>query len=253
MPLGSWLEQYLRVNGALYQAQESLYDWEPGARFSYSNVGFGLLGYLIETTSGTPFAHYCQAHIVAPLGMQETFWYLRDLKPSQHAVPYTYVSNGDVHGVPLRDPTWTGGESNKAVYVPHCLYGFPTLPDGLLRTTVSDLARFLMAYLDGGIYEGRRILQEETIRTMRSEEVAASQQLDIPGVGSGIYGLGWYGQKLHSGEFVWGHGGGDPGISTLMFARLSDRVGAIVLANAYENTGGRRDIIERLLQHAAEF
>src|SRR5262249_54334840 len=61
MPLGSWLEQYLRANGALYQAQESFYDWEPGARFSYSNVGFGVLGYLIETISGTPFTQYCQA------------------------------------------------------------------------------------------------------------------------------------------------------------------------------------------------
>jgi CubicO group peptidase (beta-lactamase class C family) len=250
--LRSWLQAYLTAEGSLYHPQESFYEWKPGARFSYANVGFGVLGYLVEKLSGTSFAEYCRTRIFEPLGMHKTCWYLADLQRTEHAVPYTYVSDGNIHSISLKDPSWSYRGSKREEYVPHCLYSFPNLSDGLLRTNVSEFARFLMAYLNDGKYGNTSILESGTIREMLNEERAKTQRLGVPGVGTGIYGLGWYAQQLSRGELVWGHAGGDPGISTLMFARFADRVGTIVFANAYEENGARYDITEYLFHHATE-
>ena len=50
--LGDWIEGYLVAGGKYYDAEESFLDAEPGETYSYSNVGFGLLGFLVEHISG---------------------------------------------------------------------------------------------------------------------------------------------------------------------------------------------------------
>ena len=252
-PLGTWLQAYLDVKGNLYDAQENFFAWSPAARFSYSNVGFGLLGELVEAITGLSLAQYCRTQLFDPLDMQRTAWFLADLKQAAHAVPYTYVSTGNTDAIPLCAPGWSRKAQEREGYVPHCLYGFPNYPDGLLRTSVSEFARFLIVYLNNGRYGDRKILKSGTIREMLDEERAKTQQLEVPAVGSGLYGLGWYAQRLNGKEFVWGHAGGDPGISTLMLVRFADQVGTLVFANAYEEHGARRDIAEYLFQQATKW
>ena len=47
-------------------------DFEPGSKFSYSNSGYVLLGYLIEKVSGQTYADFLQQNIFTPLGMADT-------------------------------------------------------------------------------------------------------------------------------------------------------------------------------------
>ena len=243
IPLGTWLKEYFTPGGAYYNKEENFHIWKPGERGpipsrtrSYTNVGFGLLGYLVETISETSFGDYTRTNIFEPLGMKETSWYLADLDTSKHAVPYTYVSDGKPRGRVLQEGGMTGGIVEKERFLPNCLYSFPNIPDGLVRTSVHQLARFLMAYINNGSYKDRQILQEDTVRLMLSDDHFGR-------------GLCWSTGKLSNGDLAWGHSGGDPGINTIMQFRPSDGVGVIVFAN----TGGARlnDIKERIFQEVA--
>jgi CubicO group peptidase (beta-lactamase class C family) len=158
--------------------------------------------------------------IFEPLDMKETSWFIRDLNVSKHAVPYTYVSKGRLRGGLLQDKGIKRETDQKEGFLPNCLYSFPNYPDGLVRTSVRQIARFLMTYINNGVYKRTQILKEDTIQSMLSDDHFGR-------------GLCWSKGKIKS-DRVWGHGGGDPGISTIMHFRPSDGTGVIVFAN----TGG---------------
>jgi len=178
--------------------------------------------------------------------MKETSWYLAGLDTAKHAVPYTYVWKGEIRGRLLQEGDNGREVQEREGYLPNCLYSFPNIPDGLLRTSVHQLARFLMAYINSGSFEDKRILQESTVREILTSQLDPSLVLDE---GKGL-GLTWYQFRLDSGDLVWGHTGGDPGITTRMLFRPTDGVGVIV----FTNTGGGwglEEIAKRLFQEAA--
>ncbi|MFQ5791117.1 MAG: serine hydrolase domain-containing protein [Acidobacteriota bacterium] len=239
-----WLREYFAEGGAYYNREENFHDWMPGEQYAYNNVAFGLLGYLVEAISGTPFAEYCRANIFLPLGLEETSWFLADIDPSKHAVPYTYVSDGHARG-----PSWgglelgsiqeggpSGGRIEKDGYTPNCLYNHPNFPDGFLRTSVNQLTRYMLAYLNGGSYQGKRVLEESSIRNMLTVHFGESG------------GLCWFARRLGDGELFWGHGGSDPGVNTRIDFRSADGLGAIVFTNT--NGAEPQKLNERLIQEA---
>ena len=84
------------------------------------------------------------------------------------------------------------GVSPKAGYNEHALYSYPTLADGMVRTSVNQLANFMIAMMNGGRFEGAQLLKEETVKEMLSGK-----------------GLCWF----RAGDY-WGHDGSDPGCET---------------------------------------
>jgi CubicO group peptidase (beta-lactamase class C family) len=223
--LKDWISGYLTPGGKFYDAEDNFHTWKPGQEGelpaeprSYSNVGYGLLGYLVEAISGTSFSSYTQEHIFEPLGMNETGWFLSDIDISKHAIPYTYIKGGEPQG-PIMRPGGTS-EDNKIEegFAANCLYSFPNYPDGLVRTSVRQLSRFLEAHINGGISRGTRILKEETIRLIFSREHFGSA-------------LCWNYAKLKDGQELWLHTGGDPGINALMVFRPQDKSGVILMLN----------------------
>jgi len=244
LDLGSWLKEYLGPDGRYYDAKENFHPWKPGERWNYCNVSYGLLGYLVEEIAGTRFSNYCRANIFEPLEMVETSWYLADIDPARHAVPYTYVTKAEVRG-----PSWGGlplgvvreESDTKEIgegYQANCLYNHPNFPDGFLRTSVMQLSRYLRCYLNNGVYGKHRLLQERTIREMLSRQVE----------GDRVQGLTWYAYRRKNGDLAWGHGGSDPGVNTDMRLLPSKGLGAIV----FTNTNGiqPQKFTERLLQEA---
>ena len=216
--LSEWLEEYFTPGGRFYDENENFHPWGPGERYTYCNVAYGLLGHLIEVMSGERFADYCQSHIFEPLDMPETSWFLADVDTAKHAIPYTWVEQGEARG-----PTW-GGEPLGAIgataeadgYLANCLYNHPNYPDGFLRTSVRQLALYMNAYLRGG----EPILKKETVDTMlkvHSEE---------------IWGLCWYVRDVGGLPF-WGHGGADPGVNTRIDFNRETGVGSILFANTF--------------------
>lgn len=250
LSLGDWIEGYLKMDGAHY-AEANFHDYEPGAEYSYSNVGFGLLGYLVERIASEPFGDYCQKNIFAPLGMDETSWYLADFEAGRHATPHAYLKAGASLTEPLVDRPKARGFGDVLTedgFVPLCLYSFPNYPDGLIRTSVHQLARFLLAHMEGGMIDSGggvdsgRILAAETVDEILTKQIRRSRLGE-----EGIQGLTWSGQQRDGLGLVWGHSGGDPGVSTHMYFVPEDDIGVIVFANTAAALG---PITQRLFEVA---
>lgn len=221
--LADWLRSYFDPRGRYYDKQANFHPWRPGANSEYSNVGFGLLGYLVELVSGSPLPSYTRERVFKPLGMERTGWHLAEIDVAAHVVPYcatadrkeveAYRKLGLLDGQQVSDPV--SGDHR-----PLCLYGFPNYPDGLLRTSVGQLARFLLAYMNNGTYGDARILAADTVRLMLTPQAATTPQR----------GLCWA-TETRVGLRHWEHNGGDPGVQTTMSFRPADGIGVIVFVN----------------------
>lgn len=219
--LGTFLEDYLVKGGEWYDADWN-YGGDPGYEYEYSNIASSLAGYLVEAATGTAFDTYCEQHIFEPLGMDETGWHLADIDTDNLAMPYG----------------WYGGE-----WEPYGFYGYPDYPDGGLRTSAPQLARFLAAFSAGGVYDGTRLLDEDTVEEMLTAQVPALDESQ---------GLTWYNWALGD-DTVWGHNGGDDGVATEILFRKSDGAGVVVLMNGDgDRWGPVEEIEEELLALAAE-
>jgi CubicO group peptidase (beta-lactamase class C family) len=244
VPLRQWLRDYLTSGGALYDPQHNFHPWKPGMQFEYSNVAYGLLGHLVETLSGTSYSDYMLNRVFAPLGMSHSRILLAGMDPQSHATPYTYANDRDVAAIELRDPAWTlPADRPGGMQVPHCLYSWGTPPDGLARTSAAELSRLLRAFMNGGQLEGQRVLQSRTIA-----QILSDQHVPFPAqVKTHVQGLTW---RQYGGPglgVVWGHTGGDPGISTLIVFRPRDRRGAVILTNSDGGATTAAEIAQRVL------
>lgn len=218
--LGDFLEGYLTPGGDWYYAGQNFGD-APGESYDYSNIGASLAGYLVEAASGEGFDTWTEDRIFSPLGMDACSWHLSDLDEDDIAMPYGWYS-GD--------------------WEPYGFYGYPDYPDGLLRTSAPQLARFLAAFTAGGVYDGERILDADTVDDMLSAQ--------IPDIDD-TQGLIWYSWDL-DGDTVWGHNGGDDGVATEILFRPSDGAGVVLLANGDgDRWGPVEDIEVELLSLAA--
>lgn len=196
-----WLAEHLQPNGSRYRPQA----WStavPGEQMQYANVGFGLLGYLVEVLSGQPLEVYCQEHIFGPLGMEHTSFLLTALNRSTIARPYV-IQDGD--------------------YFP--LFHYDRIYDaaGGLRTTVRDLSRFLLAHMNDGSYDGVQLLQPSTTQRMHTIQYP-SQAYNFQ------YGLGFQIWETAGGTDV-GHTGGLYGVSTMMKFHRGTGTGIIFFTN----------------------
>jgi len=122
--------------------------WPPGQYTAYSNYSTALAGYIVQEVSGIPFDDYIEQNIYKPLGMAHSSF--RTPLPAGLAddvsTGYTYLE-GAFKAEPFE-----------------LLNG--DYPAGSMSTTATDIARFMIAHLQNGEYEGQRILQEETAREM---------------------------------------------------------------------------------------
>jgi CubicO group peptidase (beta-lactamase class C family) len=234
--LREWAEGHFVPGGKYYTGSDYMVA-PPGTAFRYSNVGFALLGYLVESISGIPFDVYTRLSIFEPLGMDSTGWHLADLGSAPIAMPYRCNNNSS---------------DGKSAFVCQACgqYGYPFYPCGSLRTSAQQLARFLGAIMNGGELDGVRILQTSTVEAMLTPVGPPGPDMGL-GWMSQRTGLGW--ESVSDGEeWFWGHGGADRGVSTAMHFRPSDGTGVIVLANG--NWDGLPEVgaVERRLFEEAE-
>jgi CubicO group peptidase (beta-lactamase class C family) len=239
--LGDWLQDYLTLGGRYYDAEQNFLTCAPGEKYSYSNVGYGLIGHLVERISGVSLTDYTRERIFEPLGMEETGWYLSEFDPDRHATPYAWVEVGETLDNPLFGER-NGETMTEASFVPFCPYSFYNLSDGLLRTSVNQLARFVLAHMNGGELEGVRILEEGTIAEIFSQQLDPSRIED----NRFVQGLTWRQREDEVGP-AWGHSGGDPGVRTRVLFDIDGRSGVIVFANRATRV---TPIVQRLFEEA---
>jgi CubicO group peptidase (beta-lactamase class C family) len=203
-PLGKWLSEHMprRVR-------------PPGQLTSYSNYGSALAGYIVEVVSGMPFEKYIEENIFKPLGMSHSTF--RQPLPADLA--------GDMSvGYRFKDGVFAAQEFE-------LLNGMA--PAGALSTTAADMAKFMIAHLQNGLYGEARILNEETARLMHTQLFTHDPRL--PG---NAYGF-WQGRYNDLAEI--GHGGDTILFHSELLLVPQQNFGLFVSYNSVGGEGGARE------------
>ena len=137
--------------------------FQPGTRWSYG-ISVDVQAALVERLAGQPFQEYVKQHILDPLGMRETRWYVPESDRARFAAIYQRDASGA--GV-NRAPDSTA----KAYNTNH--WALFTGASGL-TSTLDDYLRFARMLLNGGELDGARILRPETIRLMATNHLPAT-------------------------------------------------------------------------------
>lgn len=161
---------------------------EPGTQFTYTDVGFIVLGELVRRLSGQDVHQFSQAHVFGPLGMTETGYLPAEPLRARAAA------------TEQRDGRWLRGE----VHDPRAhLLGGVAGHAGLF-STARDLAVYAQMLLNEGKHQEASILSPATVAVMTRA---------YP-VSSGLRGLGWdkrTGYSSNRGDLLssraFGHGG----------------------------------------------
>jgi CubicO group peptidase (beta-lactamase class C family) len=132
---------------------------KPGEQIVYSNFGTELAGKVIESVSGENFTDYMDAHIFQPLGMTRSSFREYPLQ----------VADGYLDAALQADRAmgyqWAGGQ-----FVPYDDFFLPraAYPAGSVSATATDMAVFMLAHLNGGAIDGKRILATATVEQMHT-------------------------------------------------------------------------------------
>ena len=216
---------------------------DPGTRFRYG-ISTTVLGRLVEVWSGRPFDEFLAERLFAPLGMTDTvFWADADRADRLATVYRLDDASGALYPWAIEDVPFTER---------------PALVEGGvgLLSTVTDYLRFSQMFLNGGVLDGVRVLEPETVALMTRNHVPeAALPLARSGymAGSG-WGLGFnvvldagrYPFPVGEGEYWWDGSSGtrfsiDPehGLVTVIMAAVSPSRG-----------GGFREEFKRLVHRA---
>lgn len=166
-------------------------DFQPGEKWSYSNSGYVLLGYLIEKISGQPYATFVQENIFIPLGMKDSGCDSNSAVIPRRASGYAPGNDGPVN----------------AGFI-HMSIPFSA---GALYSTTEDLLRW-----EQGLFGGK-LLSEASLRKMT-----------MPFKNNYAFGLEVREQK---GRKVIEHGGGIEGFNTMLAYYPGDKLTVVVLGN----------------------
>lgn len=162
---------------------------QPGTEFEY-NVGYPVIGVIIETIVGETLEQYYQKRIFGPLGMKDTSFYLPRKKQNRFAALYQLECEGGEYRLVVLERA-DNGERLKG---PGKCLGAGGEMGGVL-SSVGDYTRFAQMLLSGGELDSVRILGRKTAEYMTSSHTG---DIPIPMLGRGAgYGMG---VVVHTGE-----------------------------------------------------
>jgi CubicO group peptidase (beta-lactamase class C family) len=200
--------------------------FEPGDHAEYSNIGYMVLGAIIEKATGIAYEDYIRQNILCPLGMNQTdFLYLEAMEPDEAAGAHPILN----WMTPLLP--FVGGSYIRELEGGHIwmerVYTDQTPSTGLIGS-VTDAAKLVAAYMNGGVFNEQRILSQESIRTMTYEGQIKAKNEDS--LNYRRQGIGWqiYGK---SGRWVLTHDGGGPGFSTKIQLYPDENLGFVLFTN----------------------
>jgi len=181
--------------------------WPPSTRMSYSNPGYGIAGYLIEKTSGTPYDQYIHDNILVPLG----------------------IATGDFRFTAANKALLATGYSD-----PQHSTGWPYIylrPAGDMKASPGELAKLVQFFLRRGkSADNTPIVRPESIARMETVEttLAAKNGLRLG------YGLANY-SEVTGGVVTHGHDGGIDGFISTYRYMPEQNWGYVVLLNSTQS------------------
>lgn len=181
----------------------------PGEVYSYSNLGYGMLGELVRSVTGIPYERYMRDSIFAPLGMRAT----------------TIGTGAGIASSAVR-------YDSKHRPVPY--YDFDHRGASAVYTTAHDLLRFGMFHLD----TPPRDLGASWRPPLGASSIERMQRVATPGDSTSGYGLGWFIDDDLGFRRIR-HTGGMPGVATALSLYPAQRVAIVVLSNQSSALPGR--------------
>jgi len=186
----------------------------PDTRFAYSNLGYLVLGAVIEAASGQRYEVYIQEHLLTPLGMNHTSFL------------YTSQMSGQIAA---------GSHPVLSMYTP--LLPFLLDMKALVRERAGSLLWFNPVYIDTSPPSGLigpandvallavALLNRDSILSPESHALLLPQGPSLTG-----RPLGW--AEYSTGHRLWvGHSGGGPGFATIMRLYPEENLAIILMAN----------------------
>jgi serine-type D-Ala-D-Ala carboxypeptidase/endopeptidase len=175
----------------------------PETKWEYNNFAYGTAGLLVQKISGVEYEKYIVDNILKPLGVT-----------TPHPI---YPSPDMVERMAL--PYSAGGSLGTPA--PVAQVHFDVYPAGDIYLTAEDMARFLGAQLNGGVFQGKRILSEESVLAMHKPRFG------------GDYGFGyWMIRDSTTGDTLIHHGGAIAGQRAFMIGDVKARVGVYYMTNS---------------------
>ncbi len=194
----------------------------PGKVVAYSNYATAMAGYIVQRVSGEPFDQYVANHIFKPLKMNHSTFVQplpKEFVPNM-ANGYRMASDAD-NPIPF--------ELVEAA------------PAGALSSTATDMARFMLAHLGNGTYDGAQILKPETVKEMQTP-----QGLPVPGMND--MALGFY-EESRNGHHIIGHAGDTEGFHSDLHLILDQGVGIFMSFNSGGTAGAAEGVRVNLFRN----
>lgn len=222
----AYIEQVYVPGGIWYNVADNFYNYEPGSSFDYNNHrSNSVLAAIVEQVSvySDSFDLHCAEYLFDPLEMNQTSYLITSVDTLNVAVPYSTYGGSTPYG---------------------CYPSTPSYAGWLLKTNPAELARPLIACMQGGEIEGTRILQEATVDTI--------MKIQYPALNP-FWGLGWRRITGFSGRTIWGHygNGSSEGGNTAMYFCPAENSAVIVMQN-YGPTSVRTAVMSYLFDYVAE-
>ncbi len=181
----------------------------------YNNFGFLLQGVITEKITGDSWEKNIEDKFFKPLGMDDSRTTIDGMKNSSNAA-LGYTNDAD-RNIKKTDYYDISGMS----------------PAGSINSSVNDMSKWMIMWLNDGKYNDQQILPENYIREATSSQMVVSSGFpskELPDAQFSNYGYGWF---LHSykGHYVAEHGGNIDGFSANVALYPTDSLGIVVLAN----------------------
>lgn len=184
------------------------YLYEPGTRFSYSNIGYAILGAALSRAAHQSYTDYVKEKILLPLGMTHSDFEATPATRQNLTIGYVPGDNGGKLDAEMAEKEHQTGRGYK-------------VPNGALYTTVGDLAKFEQFELLGG---PESVLSRKELEENAHRMIAADRDLT-----SG-YGIGFLVQR-NQGHVLVGHSGAVAGYVAAAMFQPSAGTGIIILHN----------------------
>lgn len=181
-----------------------------GENFSYSNIGYAILGLAISRVAQRPFTELVQERIFQPLGMTNSFYIIPKGFENHIASGYHYDASSHAYSTSAAEKELTGR-------------GYK-VPNGGVFSTANDMARFAMA-----LTSDNNVLTKNYCDTMQTIQAFINRKRNEG------YGLGLFINEDDSGNKIIKHDGAVAGYNSLMILSPKMKLGVILLSNC-DNT-----------------
>ena len=224
------------LNPAVYgDCVESYFEYKPGEGYNYSNMGLNLAGSILEKVSGIRFDDYVRENVIHRLGLYGGH-NIDSLDANRFAIIYASKDGEYVES--------KGAYKSRSEDMPNYVFGYSSpifSPTGGVKISAHDLAVYMMMHMNGGEYNGIRIISEESAKTMQTpvwmiqkegeEQYALCLREFVDFMDDAKYNV--------PGSYPIGHTGGAYGLNSIMIWSPADGWGIVAMCNGFTAVKGK--------------